>query len=67
MNNNQILMQLQEGLSARQIEKGQHHRVFEESFDPKPVYYWDFLLQKLQYIHLNPVRGKWKLVEHWFR
>ncbi|HVG14845.1 MAG TPA: hypothetical protein VM935_07790 [Chitinophagaceae bacterium] len=23
------------------------------------------MLQKLQYIHLNPVRGKWKLVEHW--
>jgi REP element-mobilizing transposase RayT len=60
-----ILLQLQEGLTAKQIEKGQKHKVFEESFDAKPVYHRDFLLQKLQYIHLNPVRGKWKLVEHW--
>ncbi len=60
-----ILMQLQEGLTSKQIEKGQNHRVFEESFDAKPVYHRDFLLQKLHYIHLNPVRGKWKLVEHW--
>lgn len=60
-----ILMQLQEGLTVKQIEKGQHHRVFEALFDAKPVYHRDFLLQKLQYIHLNPVRGKWKLVEHW--
>jgi putative transposase len=60
-----ILMRLQEGLTAKQIEKGQHHQVFEESFDAKPIYHRNFLMQKLQYIHLNPVRGKWKLVEHW--
>lgn len=60
-----ILMQLQEGLTLKQIEKGQHHRVFEESFDAKPVYHREFLLQKLQYIHLNPLRGNWKLAEHW--
>ncbi len=28
-----VLMQLQEGLSVKQLEKGQHHKVFEESFD----------------------------------
>ena len=39
--------------------------MFEALFDAKPVYHRGFLLQKLQYIHLNPVRGKWKLVEHW--
>jgi hypothetical protein len=22
-------------------------------------------MQKIQYIHLNCVRGKWKLIEHW--
>ena len=65
LNDNKVLMQLQEGLSAKQIEKGQHHRVFEKSFDAKPVYHRGFLLQKLQYIHQNRVRGKWKLVEHW--
>ena len=31
-NDNKVLMQLEEGLSAKQIEKGQHHRVFEALF-----------------------------------
>ena len=31
----------------------------------KPIYHRDFLLQKINYIHLNCVRGKWKLAEHW--
>ena len=60
-----ILLQLKEGLTERDVTRGQKHKVFEDSFDAKPVYHRDFLLQKLQYIHLNPVRGKWKLVEHW--
>jgi REP element-mobilizing transposase RayT len=62
---NKVLLQLQDGLSARQLKKGQRHIVFEESFDAKPIYHRAFLLQKINYIHLNPVRGKWKLPEHW--
>jgi hypothetical protein len=62
---NKVLLQLQEGLSAIQLEKGQRHIVFEESFDAKPIYHRAFLLQKINYIHLNPVRGKWKLADHW--
>jgi hypothetical protein len=30
-------MQLQEGLWVKQLEKGQHHKVFEESFDAKTI------------------------------
>ncbi len=41
--------------------KGQKHKVFEPSFDAKPVYTADFLYQKLDYIHHNPVSGKWSL------
>ncbi len=33
--------------------------------DAKPVHHRKFLVQKINYIHLNPVRGKWKLLEHW--
>lgn len=62
-----ILIQLKEGLTERDVTKGQKHKVFEDSFDAKPIYHRQFLLQKIQYIHLNCVRGKWKLVEHWFR
>ncbi|WP_299587015.1 hypothetical protein [Mucilaginibacter sp.] len=36
-------------------------KVFEPSFDAKPVYTLPFLHQKLDYIHHNPVNGKWSL------
>ncbi len=62
---NKILLQLKEGLTQHDIKKGQLHKVFEDSFDAKPVYHRQFLLQKISYIHLNPVRGKWQLVQHW--
>ncbi len=78
LNENNILQQLegslserekkkgQEGsLSEREKKKGQLHKVFKDSFDAKPIYTRQFLLQKIQYIHLNPVRGKWKLVNDW--
>jgi putative transposase len=58
-----LLTQLQEAITPRERGKGQIHRVFEESFDAKPIFNDRFLLQKLQYMHLNPVRGKWRLVE----
>lgn len=60
-----ILLRLKEGLTERDVAKGQKHKVFEDSFDAKPIYHRAFLLQKINYIHLNCVRGKWKLVEHW--
>ena len=64
-NDSKTLLQLKEGLTDRDAKKGQKHKVFEDSFDAKPIYHRDFLLQKINYIHLNPVRGKWRLVEHW--
>ena len=59
-----ILLQLKEGLTEREVAKGQKHKVFEESFDAMPIYHRKFLLQKINYIHLNSVRGKWKLADH---
>jgi hypothetical protein len=55
------LQQLEDGVSEREKKKGQIHKVFKDSFDAKPIYTGQFLLQKIQYIHLNPTRGKWKL------
>jgi putative transposase len=60
-----ILLQLKEGLTDRDVKKGQKHKAFEDSFDAKAIYHREFLLQKINYIHLNCVRGKWKLAEHW--
>jgi hypothetical protein len=39
------------------------HRVYEVSSDIKPCYTDKFLLQKLEYIHANPVTGKWELAD----
>ena len=56
-----LLNRLSRACSFREIAKGQKHKVFEPSFDAKPVYTEQFFLQKLNYIHHNPVKGKWNL------
>ena len=32
-----ILLRLKEGLTEKDIDKGQKHKVFEDSFDAKPI------------------------------
>ncbi|MGF7082084.1 transposase [Mucilaginibacter sp. UYCu711] len=54
-----MLYKLSSDCSEKEKAKGQKHKVFESSFDGKPVYNIDFLHQKLNYIHHNPVAGKW--------
>ena len=49
-----ILIQLKEGLSKRDVEKGQLHKVFEDSFDAKPIYHRKFLVQKNQIHTFKP-------------
>jgi hypothetical protein len=65
LNENKILQQLSDGVTEREKKKGQLHKVFKDSFDAKPIYTRKFLLQKINYIHLNPVKGKWKLISDW--
>ena len=60
----QILQQLKSGLTTTDKKKGQKHRVFEPSFDAKALNTLEFFNQKLNYIHNNPVSGKWSLVEY---
>ena len=59
---NDILHVLAENLTEREKKKGQLHKVFTNSFDAKPIYSDKFLQQKLDYIHHNPISGKWNLV-----
>ncbi|MDB5158052.1 MAG: hypothetical protein JWR50_2759 [Mucilaginibacter sp.] len=47
--------------TEKEKAKGQLHKGFEPSFDAKPIYTDEFLYQKLDYIHHNPVSGKWNL------
>lgn len=67
LNRNDILKRLQNNLTEREKRKGQLHKVFKDSFDAKAIFSERFLLQKLQYIHHNPVRSKWNLAEDFTR
>jgi REP element-mobilizing transposase RayT len=60
---NEILEQLQLAVTAKEKQRQKKHRVFEVSSDIKPCYTEKFLLQKLNYIHNNPVMSKWKLAD----
>ena len=61
--NDKMLQELASNLTAREIAKGQKHKIFKDSFDAKPIYSDKFLFQKLDYIHGNPVNGKWTLAK----
>jgi hypothetical protein len=43
--------------------KGKNHEVFISSFDGRICYTREIVEQKLDYIHHNPVSGKWNLVK----
>lgn len=59
----EILNQLSEGVSASDRERGKLHQVFNHSFDMKLCYGKDFIKQKLDYMHMNPISKKWRLVD----
>ncbi len=60
-NDIRTLKTLQDALTDRERKKKQLHKVFKDSFDAKAIFSEKFLIQKLNYIHYNPVSGKWKL------
>jgi putative transposase len=62
LNRQDILQYLANGVTEREKRKGQLHKVFTDSFDAKGIYNEKFFNQKFKYIHLNPVSGKWRLV-----
>jgi REP element-mobilizing transposase RayT len=57
-----ILNYLQNTVLPKDLQKGQKHNFWKDSFEVKECRTENFLLQKLHYTHNNPVRGKWKLV-----
>jgi hypothetical protein len=56
-----LLKTLKEGVQSKDREKGQLHVVWKDSFEVKQYRTNAFLLQKLHYLHNNPVGGKWML------
>lgn len=60
-----VLQLLSESVTERDRKKGQLHKVFKDSFDAKAIFSDKFLHQKIDYIHYNPVCGKWQLVSNY--
>ncbi|MCO5273357.1 MAG: transposase [Flavobacteriales bacterium] len=58
-----LLAQLAEAVNPA-ASGSQHYRVWRISSDIKLCYSDWFIQQKLDYIHRNPVRGKWELAEN---
>ena len=57
-----LLQELQFGVQRKEKMKGKIHQVFKPSLDAKQCFNQYMIEQKLEYIHHNPVKGKWKLV-----
>jgi len=58
----QTLQELNVLVNATEKRRGKLHEVFEPSFDWKECLNDGFVEQKLNYMHENPCRGKWSLV-----
>jgi len=56
-----LLDRLEKMVKAHEKRKGKQHEIFEPSFDWKECTSEKFIIQKLNYIHENPCRGKWQL------
>jgi hypothetical protein len=61
-NKHSILKILEDGVEKSELLKNKRHQVFRSSFDVRKCYDQKMTEQKLDYIHYNPVRGKWNLV-----
>jgi REP element-mobilizing transposase RayT len=61
-NNIKLLKKLSDGCTERDKKKGQLHKIFKQSFDAKAIFSDQFMEQKLNYMHANPITGKWTLV-----
>jgi hypothetical protein len=62
-----LLEQLRWGVQRKEKLKGKLHQVFRLSFDARKCFSEKMVEQKLDYIHHNPVRGKWQLVDDFTR
>jgi len=60
---NDLLEKLKAGVRQKEIGKGKLHQVFRLSFDARKCLSEKMVWQKLDYIHRNPVSGKWSLVD----
>ncbi|MFN8430112.1 MAG: transposase [Spirosomataceae bacterium] len=63
LKDDKLLDFLENSVPAQERKKGKIHNIFKASYDAKECYSEAFILQKLNYMHKNPVSGKWNLAE----
>ena len=63
INRKDILTVLRNGVHKNERDKGKKHKVFIPSFDSKICVGDEEVGNVLEYMHTNPVNGKWNLVE----
>ena len=61
MKEDKLLHQLHLSVEAKELERNKKHEVWEDSFDWKECRTNEYMLQKLNYMHDNPCKGKWNL------
>lgn len=64
LNKEEILSVLSSKVSSTDRKRGKSHQVFTVSSDIKECFTEKFIVQKLNYIHNNPISKKWKLVDY---
>ena len=58
-----LLHQLHLSVEAKDLERNKKHEVWQDSFDWKECRTNEYMQQKLNYMHDNPCKGKWNLVQ----
>ena len=58
-----LLKESEQGVRPNERRKGKKHQVLRLSFDARKCFDEKMVEQKLDYLHHNPVQGKWNLVE----
>ena len=66
-NKENLLDVLKQGVPKKDRFKNKLHQVFKPSFDARLCHSEWMVEQKIDYIHHNPVRGKWNLVDDFAR
>ena len=65
--NGKLLQILEDGVPVKEKRIGKKHQVFRLSFDARVCYNERMVEQKLNYIHHNPVSGKWALADNFLQ
>ncbi len=58
-----MLNALSRKIDPNEKQKGKKHNIFQPSFDAKKCYSVKIIVQKLEYMHNNPMKGIWSIVD----